>query len=1003
MNTKGKLLLPLLLTLLIAIRTTAQAPDPLSSSVAFSRYSINEGMSSNNVRALVQDDNGFVWAGTSRGVNRFDGHRIVTLKGTLGIAVTCMDAGKDTLWIGTSSGLYMYLLDKDRVKKIDLVDMGHRYDELNITDMKYDGKGQLWFTTMTDGIFRLQTKTEQLQHISTPDSTVMYGHIYINKLGQIWASSNWNKHNLVVYQYHNDTFVNYDLKFSEQGPGRIRTLALTQTKEGAMWAALWDGTVVSFDPSFHKARVEFTAEQTGMTNAHSILEVEPGMLFVGSDRGLAVLTIKDRKVKVYNREGYMASSLSDDFVYPILKDREGGTWIGTYYGGVNYTHPISTNFVSCVHSNYANSVSGNVINKFCEDRQSRLWISSDDGGLCYYDPETHLFNRVPLGPDGSSHNTHALCRDGEILYVGTYSQGMDIVDLKTMKVDNVPVFRDADGNALDRSSYAIYKDRKGTIWVGTFSGVTHYNAATRTFTPVKDVGVPVLDILQDCVDCMWLATDGNGLWRQNVKGEWKHYLDLDAGNETPETPVTVNTLFEDTDGDLWVGASNGFYRYDRMADKFDRIWLGEEHICVYGIAYVDSKLWLTTTNGVICYSLSMNSVLKVYKSGGNIANINFMPDAIYCTREGRVYAGTTEGFISFQPREMRSNPVKPTVIFTDLEVFNRPVPVGSDILPAPLPSLKQLDLSYRESVFRISFSAMSYLSPKDITYSYYLEGFEKEWAESDAHSVTYTNLSPGTYLLHVRATMNDGMQSDEAVLRIVIAPPFYWNPISQTIYCFLFLFLLFLAVRYLLRRNERRHVAQIEEITVQKEQAIQEVTVKKEQEIEEVTKQKEQEIEEVTKQKEQEIKEVTKQKELEIQEVTEQKEQEIKEINTRMEEELHAARIRFMTLTEKDQAFLDNLEKVIEKNFSNAEFAIDDLADSMGVSRSSLFNKVKALADVTPNELIQVIRLRHAASLLDSGNYRVSEVCYMVGFSSPSYFAKCFQRQYGVTPAKYKT
>ena len=162
MNTKGKLLLPLLLTLLIAIRTTAQAPDPLSSSVAFSRYSINEGMSSNNVRALVQDDNGFVWAGTSRGVNRFDGHRIVTLKGTLGIAVTCMDAGKDTLWIGTSSGLYMYLLDKDRVKKIDLVDMGHRYDELNITDMKYDGKGQLWFTTMTDGIFRLQTKPDDV-------------------------------------------------------------------------------------------------------------------------------------------------------------------------------------------------------------------------------------------------------------------------------------------------------------------------------------------------------------------------------------------------------------------------------------------------------------------------------------------------------------------------------------------------------------------------------------------------------------------------------------------------------------------------------------------------------------------------------------------------------------------------------------------------------------------------------------------------------------------------
>ena len=186
-------------------------------------------------------------------------------------------------------------------------------------------------------------------------------------------------------------------------------------------------------------------------------------------------------------------------------------------------------------------------------------------------------------------------------------------------------------------------------------------------------------------------------------------------------------------------------------------------------------------------------------------------------------------------------------------------------------------------------------------------------------------------------------------------------------------------------------MAQIQEITVQKEQAIQEITEQKEQEIKEVTEQKEQAIQEITEQKEQEIKEVA-----------EQKEQEIKAINARMEEELHNARIHFMILTDKDQNFLDNLEKAVERNYANPDFAIDDLAEEMGVSRSSLFNKIKALADVTPNELIQIVRLRHAASLLDSGNYLVSEVCYMVGFSSPSYFAKCFQRLYGVTPVKYK-
>mgnify|MGYP003292630398 CR=1 FL=1 len=137
------------------------------------------------------------------------------------------------------------------------------------------------------------------------------------------------------------------------------------------------------------------------------------------------------------------------------------------------------------------------------------------------------------------------------------------------------------------------------------------------------------------------------------------------------------------------------------------------------------------------------------------------------------------------------------------------------------------------------------------------------------------------------------------------------------------------------------------------------------------------------------------QKEQEIHELNVRKDQEIQEINIRMEQEVHDARIKFMTISDKDQEFLDKMEKVIEQNFSNSELSVDYLAAELGISRSGLFSKIKALTDVTPNEMIQVIRLKHAASLLLSESYRVNEVCYMVGFSSPSYFAKCFQKQYG--------
>ena len=110
----------------------------------------------------------------------------------------------------------------------------------------------------------------------------------------------------------------------------------------------------------------------------------------------------------------------------------------------------------------------------------------------------------------------------------------------------------------------------------------------------------------------------------------------------------------------------------------------------------------------------------------------------------------------------------------------------------------------------------------------------------------------------------------------------------------------------------------------------------------------------------------------------------------------------FMTINDKDQELLKKMETVIEQNFSNSDLSVDYIASEIGVSRSGLFAKMKSLADITPNELIQIIRLKHAASLLLEGRYRVNEVCYMVGFSSPSYFAKCFQKQYGCTPAKYK-
>lgn len=114
------------------------------------------------------------------------------------------------------------------------------------------------------------------------------------------------------------------------------------------------------------------------------------------------------------------------------------------------------------------------------------------------------------------------------------------------------------------------------------------------------------------------------------------------------------------------------------------------------------------------------------------------------------------------------------------------------------------------------------------------------------------------------------------------------------------------------------------------------------------------------------------------------------------------ATVSEMEASPVDSELLQQMTKLIEDHIDSKELNVNFLADQLNISRSGLFAKVKAITDVTPNELIQVIRLKHAAQLLREGKYRVNEVSYMVGFSSPSYFSKCFTKQFGKKPGEFK-
>ena len=95
------------------------------------------------------------------------------------------------------------------------------------------------------------------------------------------------------------------------------------------------------------------------------------------------------------------------------------------------------------------------------------------------------------------------------------------------------------------------------------------------------------------------------------------------------------------------------------------------------------------------------------------------------------------------------------------------------------------------------------------------------------------------------------------------------------------------------------------------------------------------------------------------------------------------------------------MNEVIQINYGNPEFSMDDMADKLNMSRSTFYRNIKGVLDLSPNEFLRLERLKKAAQLLKEGENRVNEICYMVGFNSPSYFAKCFQKQFGVLPKDF--
>ncbi|MGL5273039.1 MAG: ATP-binding protein, partial [Phocaeicola sp.] len=196
-------------------------------------------------------------------------------------------------------------------------------------------------------------------------------------------------------------------------------------------------------------------------------------------------------------------------------------------------------------------------------------------------------------------------------------------------------------------------------------------------------------------------------------------------------------------------------------------------------------------------------------------NMRFEEATSLCTSDQQILFGTSNGVVSFNPKQINKYEYSPSVVFTSLKVYNQevlPRPTGS-ILQNSLNNTEHLTLTHRENVFTISFAALDLLNPDNIKYAYYLEGFDTEWNYvNKQRTATYTNLPKGDYLFHVKSTNSAGIWVDNSrSLAITILPSFWETNIAFAIYTLTFFLLLFIVAYILSVIYRLKHKVSVEQ------------------------------------------------------------------------------------------------------------------------------------------------------------------------------------------------
>ena len=710
-------------------------------------------------------------------------------------------------------------------------------------------------------------------------------------------------------------------------------------------------------------------------NIGHILFDGPNHCWVGMTHGLRSIDL--RSGEVAQTPGILSG---EEEVTALQYDRRGRLWIG---GNDKLTvFDFSTEYPRFLRADRSNakSLSHNSVKSLFCDKDGGMWAGTEFGGVNYWNGRDERFTSLQLEgkydkADDKVVTTLHLDKDGS-LWIGSRSSGLIHYDPQSSRtryyaIDNIrSIYCTEDGRSvyvgtlvtggrvLDKKSgtirhfnrpsdiNAIVPAGEGKLWLGSLSGLYLYDMKIETWQKAELAAgsglTRILTLFRDSEGHLWIG----------AKERLREYLVApdytltEIAHPELENTVQVQCLFESADSTFWIGTADGLYHYDHRQEGLRPI-PETEHLARTSVKGMeqdrDGRLWISTDGGLVRYSPSTGETRTYYYEDGLQSN-QFNAFSSHCKdADGRMYFGGVGGISTFLPDKITDDLLTVVPEITALRLFNKAVLPGDEtgILSKDISVTRSITLRHNQNAIALSFACPDFAAEGRNTFQYKLEGFDTDWIQARSREASYVFNQKGHYRFLLKAANKDGIWSaDTAELLINVKPVWYKTTFVRVLFLLLILGALLVAQYRLYLLITSRGEKRLEETSRDYEERIRRVR-------------------------------------------------------------MLSYAVSPLTLTRSGEDFLCQVVDTIEQNLTNPQFSVETLSDGQGMTRMTLYRKIKSITGLTPVELIRKIRIEKACSLIRESSFSIAEIGEMTGFNSPSYFNATFKKEVGCTPGEY--